>query len=54
MGFDPRTAQSVASRYTDYVIPAHVLVQLQVINRCHFTVAFVGQHKHFVVKSIFQ
>jgi hypothetical protein len=22
-GFDPRTAQPVASRYTDYVIPAH-------------------------------
>jgi hypothetical protein len=23
-GFDPRTAQPVASRYTDYAIPAHV------------------------------
>jgi len=25
-GFDPRTVQPVASRYTDYVIPAHQLV----------------------------
>ena len=24
-GFDPRTIQPVASRYTDYVIPAHYL-----------------------------
>jgi len=24
--FDPRTVQPVASRYTDYVIPAHQLV----------------------------
>jgi len=23
LGFDPRTVQPVASRYTDYVIPAH-------------------------------
>jgi hypothetical protein len=23
-GFDPRTVQPVASRYTDYAIPAHV------------------------------
>jgi hypothetical protein len=23
-GFDPRTLQSVASRYTDYVTPAHI------------------------------
>jgi len=25
LGFDPRTVEPVASRYTDYVIPAHVL-----------------------------
>jgi hypothetical protein len=25
-GFDPRTVQPVASRYTDYAIPAHILV----------------------------
>jgi hypothetical protein len=24
-GFDPRTVQPVASRYTDYAIPAHIL-----------------------------
>ena len=23
-GFDPRTVQSVASHYTDYVIPSHI------------------------------
>jgi hypothetical protein len=25
-GFDPRTVQHVASRYTDYAIPAHDLI----------------------------
>ena len=24
-GFDPRTVQPVASRYTDYAIPAHII-----------------------------
>ena len=24
LGFDPRTAQPVANRYADYVIPAHL------------------------------
>jgi len=24
-GFDPRTAHSIASRYTDYVVPTHVM-----------------------------
>jgi hypothetical protein len=27
-GFDPRTVQPVASRYTDYAIPAHELLKL--------------------------
>jgi hypothetical protein len=26
-GFDPRTVQPVASRYTDYAIPAHIILQ---------------------------
>jgi hypothetical protein len=25
LGFDPRTVQLAASRYTDYAIPAHIL-----------------------------
>ena len=28
-GFDPRTVQLVASRYTDYAIPAHKMVIVQ-------------------------
>jgi hypothetical protein len=26
-GFDPRTSQFVASRYTDYAIPAHAIMR---------------------------
>ena len=29
-GFDPRTAQPVASRYTDWVIPAHIYIYIYI------------------------
>jgi len=31
MGFDPRTVQPVASRYTDWVIPAHIIIIIIII-----------------------
>jgi hypothetical protein len=31
-GFDPLTAQLVASRYADYIIPAHIQLQVPVLN----------------------
>jgi len=35
-GFDPRTTQPVASRYTDYTIPAHVKDVMMNIKYCKF------------------
>jgi hypothetical protein len=35
LGFDPRTVQLVASRYTNYAIPAHDTININTI--CYFT-----------------
>jgi hypothetical protein len=42
-GFDPRTVQLIASRYTDYDIPAHERQPLLIVNRGTFEPEFITQ-----------
>ena len=47
-GFDPRTVQPVASRYTDYTIPAHMLTRttFQNDNAAHAMIKTVSRRLH--------
>jgi hypothetical protein len=42
-GFDPRTVQLVASRYTDWAIPAHLYLCIGSKNFCNIFMLFVMQ-----------
>ena len=43
-GFDPRTVQPVASRYTDCAIPAHVSVLYMYV--CMYIYIYIYTHTH--------
>ena len=63
-GFDPRTVQPVASRYTNWTIPAHIVVHivlctmLNFINkefRKYMVTVYCNVHKHTIeVKVLYQ
>ena len=47
-GFDPRTIQPVASRYTDWAIPAlrsAIYIYIYILRRRKKSLIFVGRHK---------